>query len=75
MKTIYKTNWKEGPLVTTILLAIGLGFAFLSPKFLISDPRVIAACIVIVCISINSFFGTYILIDDRGVYAIDYYFV
>jgi hypothetical protein len=74
MELKYQTDRKQGPTVITVLTIIGLLFFFSSPNVHFNDPWVIGLCVLYFLIVIDLYWGTYIIINDSGLYAVDFFF-
>jgi hypothetical protein len=74
MSSKYRTDRTQGPTVVALLSLVGIVSAFSSPNVHIANPVIQIVCIVVLFLVVNTYWGTYILIDDDDIYAVDYFF-
>lgn len=70
----YSTNRTGGPLVVTILLAIGMLSGLTSPHVQVASSPFLLVLLFCLISSMDLFFGTFVIVNDVGVYAVDYCF-
>jgi hypothetical protein len=69
----FRTDRKQGPTVGTILISVWLLLALLNPHIRLNDPKVLCLYLFFALIIVDLYWGTYILVDDEGVYAVDFF--
>jgi hypothetical protein len=70
----YRTDRQQGATVVALGVALMVLFSMMSPNIHLNDPVVLGLYFVLLFIAIDLYWGTYIVVNESGVYAVDYFF-